>query len=534
MKLLIVDDDFHVIEGIRQNLSWEVLSVDEVFSALGAGAARQIMKSHSIDIIICDIEMPQETGLDFAAWVREEAPLAQIIFLTSYAKFEYAKRAITLGSCEYILKPVDYSILERAVAAAADRVQKVRHHELLKENNYYWETNKNKVAGHFWSSIISGASPLKGEAVDAAVDECGLSYIREMVFLPVVIQWEAIEAAIGDSLRERVCSLCGCSFSKEWGKPVAEYEFFGSLGDYCDILILKARLGNDSTCLKAGVAGLLESLSGFFQKDGAAVLFGVGMWSIVGLIYEDIQNVLEMMYEAPRPRSCTLYLDSYAISHAPGLMPDLELWAGMLKENRFLELKSQVKHYLTALEHSNALTGKTLQQLGMDITQLVYAYLDSAHIYAHMLFDNEENNRMYGRAALSSEHMLVYLDYLLDKSVSYKEKIEQAHDLPDRIKNYIDSHFQENISREALGRLVFLNPDYLSRMFKRKMGISISGYLIQKRIDAAKELLVSTKIPVSVISSQVGYDNFAYFTKIFREKVGMAPNEYRKNSLLRL
>lgn len=50
-----------------------------------------------------------------------------------------------------------------------------------------------------------------------------------------------------------------------------------------------------------------------------------------------------------------------------------------------------------------------------------------------------------------------------------------------------------------------------------------------KRINLAKEMLVTTKIPVSVISSQVGYDNFAYFTKIFRERTGMSPNEYRKS-----
>ena len=58
--------------------------------------------------------------------------------------------------------------------------------------------------------------------------------------------------------------------------------------------------------------------------------------------------------------------------------------------------------------------------------------------------------------------------------------------------------------------------------------MSISGYIIFKRIDEAKKLLTSTNIPVSVVSARVGYDNFAYFTKIFKDKTGMTPNEYRK------
>ena len=69
----------------------------------------------------------------------------------------------------------------------------------------------------------------------------------------------------------------------------------------------------------------------------------------------------------------------------------------------------------------------------------------------------------------------------------------------------------------------------MSRLFKKEMGLSISSYLIQKRIDLAKDLLSTTRTPVSVISSQAGYDNFAYFTKVFKEKTGMSPNEYRKN-----
>ena len=58
--------------------------------------------------------------------------------------------------------------------------------------------------------------------------------------------------------------------------------------------------------------------------------------------------------------------------------------------------------------------------------------------------------------------------------------------------------------------------------------MTIGSYILKKRLDKAKELLVDTSDPVGVISLRIGYDNYAYFSKIFRENIGMPPNEYRK------
>ena len=160
---------------------------------------------------------------------------------------------------------------------------------------------------------------------------------------------------------------------------------------------------------------------------------------------------------------------------------------------------------------------------------MVYAGLSSMNLYAHHFFDNEESNRLYARAALSPGHMMQYLHYLLSRAGEYQAVLKRPKSMIDQVKQYMDEHFQENISREDLSRQVFLNPDYLSRLFKKETGVSISGYLMQKRIGLAKELLAGTRMPISVIAAQVGYDNFAYFTKVFKEKTGMSPNKFRKN-----
>lgn len=96
------------------------------------------------------------------------------------------------------------------------------------------------------------------------------------------------------------------------------------------------------------------------------------------------------------------------------------------------------------------------------------------------------------------------------------------------IRDYLDANYRSEVTRNDLAELVYLNPDYISRLFKKGTGISISSYLVGKRLDLAKGLLESTDLPVNAISHQVGYDNYSYFCRMFKENTGCTPNEYRK------
>ena len=76
--------------------------------------------------------------------------------------------------------------------------------------------------------------------------------------------------------------------------------------------------------------------------------------------------------------------------------------------------------------------------------------------------------------------------------------------------------------------MVYLSADHLARVFKKETGETLVKYITDKRINAAKELLSDTKTPISQVASEVGYDNYSYFTKIFKEKTGVSPGDYRK------
>ena len=111
MNILIVDDDSYVLEMIRKKLDWERMGITEIFSATSANQAKEIITGQTIDILLSDIEMPGESGLELLEWVRRQNIDLEAMFLTSYAEFEYAKKAIELKSLEYYLKPVDEEAL---------------------------------------------------------------------------------------------------------------------------------------------------------------------------------------------------------------------------------------------------------------------------------------------------------------------------------------------------------------------------------------------------------------------------------------
>lgn len=125
--------------------------------------------------------------------------------------------------------------------------------------------------------------------------------------------------------------------------------------------------------------------------------------------------------------------------------------------------------------------------------------------------------------------MMEYTGVLVRKAVQYRQYINKSDSVTSQVCAYIDAHYREEIHREKLGELVFLNTDYLSRIFKKEKGISISNYIIQKRVEEAKKLLTQSSLPINTVSLYVGYSNFSYFTKMFKDNTGYAPLEYRRN-----
>ena len=94
--------------------------------------------------------------------------------------------------------------------------------------------------------------------------------------------------------------------------------------------------------------------------------------------------------------------------------------------------------------------------------------------------------------------------------------------------SFIHKNLPRSIGRAEIARAVYLNPEYLSRLFKKEMGIGLNDYLVQERMKIAQSLLKNTSFSISIVASKVGYINFSHFAKAFKKAFGMSPSEYRK------
>ncbi len=133
MNLLIVDDELYAIQGILEGVRWDLLGFKEIFTAKSYTHAIDILQTYRIDIMLSDIEMPDESGLELIAWSNIHSPETECIILSCHDEFDFARRAISLKCLDYVLKPVPYELLTEVLRKAVD-VVKAKHKQTALEN----------------------------------------------------------------------------------------------------------------------------------------------------------------------------------------------------------------------------------------------------------------------------------------------------------------------------------------------------------------------------------------------------------------
>lgn len=199
INVLIVDDEENTVETLKKQIDWKRFSTGQVYGANSAVQARRVMEEHPIQLLLCDIEMPGESGLEFIEWIREEKNLAQCniecVILTCYPEYGFMRKAMQLGCSDYLLKPVDveelYGVIEKAVKTISEKQEDVQNQKILPEPE---------------------AGNLPGDMVYQKI----LPYIRENLTKPFSITDIAAYAALNPQYTMRL-------FKKTTGMSILEY-----------------------------------------------------------------------------------------------------------------------------------------------------------------------------------------------------------------------------------------------------------------------------------------------------------------------
>lgn len=153
MNLMIVDDQPNVISALLQRVPWQALDISNVYTATSAMAAKEILSNKQVDILLTDIEMPQENGLSLIRWIRTAKMDIECILLTSHANFFYAQMAISLDVSNYVIQPATNDDIIQAIERAKLKLLKKRTTVEKLQASEFLSSVQNTVIQQFFEKL---------------------------------------------------------------------------------------------------------------------------------------------------------------------------------------------------------------------------------------------------------------------------------------------------------------------------------------------------------------------------------------------
>lgn len=120
-----------------------------------------------------------------------------------------------------------------------------------------------------------------------------------------------------------------------------------------------------------------------------------------------------------------------------------------------------------------------------------------------------------------------YIRLMIEVCPSRAEE-EPPHPAVKMLMEYVEHYYADDVLLREIAKLYYFNEKYLGRLFKQQTGVSFREYLNRKRLESAAGLLTESKETVTEIAAKSGFGNVTYFNRIFRQRYGMTPTEYRK------
>lgn len=523
INLLIVDDEVISVKGIQCLVEWDKIGISSIYTAYDIFQAMEQFKKETIHIMLCDIEMPQGSGLDLLEWVREHYPKTECIFLTCHASFDYAKKAIKLGSLDYLLKPIPKDNLEKAISNAIDKILKNNN---LEENSQFgklWSKHQPLLVERFWSDIVNSTIPSKSDKIKELAEERNVYYKEEINVLPVFINvqnWnkqlsnedeKLMEFALKKNAEEIFLKGNGIIFELKRGVLLA--------------LLFSENKEINTNALKEDCERYTLECQKYFKCDLSCYIGSItNAEKLVQVI-----NLLENMSKNNVAfKNKVFILDSQSKISGYINIPDMNIWATFLKEGEKDRIILDVDKYLKDLVNTVQLDANILLEFQQDFIQIIHTVLKEKGIRAHQLFGDEYSMNLYIQATRYVSNLMEWVKYNVTRSVDYVKDVEESESVINRAKKYLLQNIAEDISRDDVANHVFLNPDYLTRRFKKETGMGITEYLVKERIKIAQGLLIKTNISVTDIATQSGYNNLAHFSRAFKKYTDLTPIDYRK------
>lgn len=496
-KVLLVDDEERMTQGLMRFGPWEETGFAVVGTATSVARALVFLESEPVDLLITDIQMPVQSGLDLIRLARAQYPKTGFVILTAYSEFAYAQEALRLGALDYLTKPVNLAQMKALLLRVRGRLDEERQREDMDEV-------QEMLARTLVMNFANGY-PYDGQKARACLNtRCPLAVVR----------MTAREARAADDASEALrAAFTPCRLFR-----VSERELLAVIEtpQMPQEAELAGRVGQ--LPLAGGVfAGVALAREGYremrraFLQAGKAMAYQSARGAAGVTAYEQISRIVVGGAEQQTRQLLALTQMLVVPEKREQLLPALRGALRSLAEQRGFSL-AQAQRFCTTL----------IMDMDVPIQTLSLPDYPRHALLSAALLD------IWSCADLAEleERMSLYLEEIL-RHIAGTNENAFAGELVGRIKSYIQEHFAENLTLGVLSERFYVSPSYLSRLFKKKTGINFIDYLTLLRIGKAKEYLTRTSRKIYHISEMIGYENPRYFARLFKEETGLTPQEYR-------
>lgn len=515
IKLCIVDDEKEIREGIANNVDWEAYDIQLCGLAEDFHEAMLIYDKYAPDIIILDINMPGESGLELAKQIHQANSSTKILILSGYDNFSYAQQALRYHVTDYLLKPCRSSDILKAVLKAKELLEHERlaEQDIRKIKSQYTNTLP-LLKKQFLLDLMLGptANPEK------ILQKFALYRIGIMPYdlRTVVIMSDDSKAADNYQEQELMKSAIQ-NILKEIIENV-DYEMF----EYDNHTVLLYNIQNDDQMLK--------QLQLFFDKASQCLWFKLSIG--IGSRCDNAETIFNSYLEAYHAAKTNLFFNISTITCCNEIklngqdsffypMEDevriIESIGSNNLEAALLALDDFIRH----IQESNCTTEAVKNACFILTVKLTDLSKQKVAIPSSNLFHLTDVKSL----SLLHKNLQKMVEHLINTSsgfVSHNQIISNTI-------CYIDEHYKDDISLEFVAREVYVTPKYLSTLFKRTVGQNFTDYLHSVRIQKACELLQNTRMMVYDIAAAVGYKSPKHFSKIFNKHIGKTPNQFRND-----
>ena len=521
-SVLIADDEYWTREKLRNMIQWEKYGLDFLDPASDGEEALEKVKKYRPDILITDINMPFLNGVELLEKVQEEYPDMITFVISGYDDFEYVKSTFMSGAINYLVKPVTKIDLIKAIDLALrkisgrekDKTEVLKMASILQDREYSQMIQRREMPFVPSFSInnfadLAGMSLMlvkihnfQGVVRTGGYDMNFLSYqikqkIRELFedddlivfnniyrlneFITVSDKDETEMTRIAEKLRVRLsslfkCRLTICTSQHSYSMDSIHMAYVEAVG----LLMTRKYCSRDEIVLpdreKTSGQNVIVHFSPECEKRLKAALAS-GRQEKVG----------KVAFEETGLQDCVRNGWSY------------------------LEVKQTVRQIM------NTLSEYVLREKG------------------HQKAGNLES---YTEALDKTVEMLEFpaLQVLLQEAVRSLTP-EENETLPDSMKDivrqavrWIDEHYSEEISLISLAEKYHVESSYFSKMFRQVTGENLILYITNKRMKKAEEYIGQDDRSLSEIAFLVGYDDYTYFSRVFKKNTGFSPREYRSRT----